>query len=63
MTIKDIVKEIASKEGKLKEVSVGNIREIVGIMSDMIFEDWGPNGVYINLYKNGRQRAKKKKKR
>lgn len=37
MNVKEIVKEIASKEGKLQEVSIGNIREIVGIMADILY--------------------------
>jgi hypothetical protein len=39
MNIKEIVKEIAEREGKTKEVSIGNIREILGIVADLLYVD------------------------
>lgn len=64
MTISDLVKTISNEEGKVSEVSVGNIREIVGIISDILAEDikeeseWNTS-VLKTLVKNGQRRAKK----
>ena len=51
----EIIAQVANKEGKKLQEHVGNIRETVSILSDMMFED--PN-VFITLYKNGERRAK-----
>lgn len=60
---------IAKREGKKLQVGIGNIREIRGILSDIIFAEATPimgcgNSVYaiksptvIELYKNGKRRA------
>jgi hypothetical protein len=58
-TIKEIVKYVADYEGLKEQVSVGNIREIVGIVSDLIFAFYPLVDV---LYNNGKRRAKRKKK-
>ena len=65
MKIKELVSHIAEQEGKLKEVSVGNIREIVGIVSDLLFSELfnGGSEALKELYKNGSRRAKKKGKK
>ncbi len=39
MKIADIVKEIVKKESGLSHVKVGDVREIVGIISDIIYDD------------------------
>lgn len=57
MKIKELVSIIASIEGKRVEVPVGNIREIVSILSDMVYKD---NEVYLLLLNNGKKRSKKK---
>lgn len=69
-TLSALYQEIAKREGKLKEVSIGNIREIVGILSDLIYEDSldcttrsrSSGGLYTKLLYNGTKRAKRKKK-
>lgn len=64
-----IVSEIAKGEGKIVQVSVGNIREVVAIISDMVYEDAGKSlngghrGVFAALLRNGERRAKTKKRR
>lgn len=58
-TIKEIVAHIAKLEGKKSEVSIGNLREVVGIISDLISRD--PDAL-LALVNNGKRRAKKKKK-
>ena len=62
-----ITKEIAKIEGKFSEVSVGNIREVLAIISDMVYEDLecfssfegGHRGVVSALYQNGRRRSRR----
>ena len=58
MTLKELTKVLSQLEGKKKEVSVGNLREIVGILSDLLKANPGLSEV---LLKNGERRAKKKK--
>ena len=63
MRIKDLVELVAEQEGKASEVSVGNIREIIGIVSDILAEEDGEIGrvdTYSNLVKNGKRRSKAK---
>jgi hypothetical protein len=63
MNMAELVKHISEKEGKTSEVSVGNIREILGIVSDHIYNDFnGSNATILTLWENGKRRAKKKKK-
>lgn len=67
MTLIKLYQEIAKREGKLKEVSIGNIREIVGILSDLVYEDEkecrdSRTRLYTKLLYNGSKRAKRKKK-
>lgn len=67
-TIADITKEIAKREAKKSQVTIGNIREIVGILSDLIYEQkivLKRDEKYICglLRKNGLARAKKAKKK
>lgn len=56
-TIPQIVSAIAAKEGRKHEAPVGDIREIVSIISDMVFDD---DEVANVLKNNGRRRAKKR---
>jgi hypothetical protein len=62
MTIKELVKFIVEKEGKKKEVSVGDVREIIAILSEVLATEDGQIGrveTYSNLVKNGKRRLKK----
>lgn len=62
MTIKDLCSKIAALEGKKHQASIGDIREIVGIISEAVVYD--PNTLVL-LTKNGLKRldAKRRKKR
>jgi len=60
MNLKQLVSHIAAKEGLKKQVSVGNIREIVGIVSDLLWDDYKCLTTYDLLLGNGRRRSKKK---
>lgn len=66
MTIKELVKHIAKYEGKKHEASVSDIREIVGILSDIFYSDVtvkGHSKTEDALFLNGKRRAKKKGKK
>lgn len=39
MKINDIAKEIAKREGKKSQARIGDIREIISILTDMIYDD------------------------
>ena len=58
MNLKELYKVIAKREGKKSEVSIGNIREIVGIIADILVKH--PKTV-STLYRLGQRRAKKNK--
>ncbi len=59
MTLKSLASEIAKREGKKSQAHIGDVREILGILSDIVFKD----GPYLDklLYMNGMRRAKKNK--
>lgn len=52
---------IAVKEGMKSSVTIGNIREIVGIVSDLLVSEWSAS-VVSALVRNGSQRKNKKQK-
>ena len=60
MKIKEIVLRITKAEALKKQVSIGNVREIVSIMSDMLCCD---ASVILALVNNGKRRAKIKAKK
>jgi hypothetical protein len=67
MTLKKLASLIAKREGKLKQVSIGNVREIIGIMSDLVYEyenDYPPLGhiLYVNGFRRAKRAKAKKKK-
>lgn len=56
MTLNQLASKIAKLEGKKSEVSIGNIREILGILSDLTLEN--PE-ITMLLLINGSKRKKK----
>ncbi len=58
-TIKALAKELCSREGLKKQVDIAQIAEILGHLSDMVFEDCKAMDI---LFNNGMRRAKKKAK-
>ncbi len=50
----DLVKYLCAKEGKKVGVPVGQMREVVAILSDLCYEQ---PGVCLLLQANGRRRA------
>ena len=64
-TIKQLVKELCKREGKRIGVSVAQMNEIVGHLSDIVYEYSSAVDfpLYMMLHKNGEKRAKKKGKR
>lgn len=67
MTINKIAKEIAKREGKKSQARYGDIREILGILSDIIAENkesyGGFNPVVFSIALLGAKRSKKNKKK
>lgn len=63
VNIAKIVGELVRAEGKKVEVSVGNIREVVALLSDMIYKDEHAGtkhrGVIMALYGNGKRRSRR----
>lgn len=63
MTIKTLASMIAAKEGKKSQARIGEIREILGIISDLIYADYlehkESSPVLDALANNGMKRAKK----
>jgi len=55
--MKEIATEIAKAEGKKTQARIGEVREILGLLSDMIYLDVVVVEILIN---NGKRRAKKK---
>ena len=71
MTMNQLASKIAKLEGKRSQARIGDIREILAILADLMYEectmqDWVIDeiavGIDITLYKSGRARAKRKKK-
>jgi hypothetical protein len=58
-TIKALAKELAKREGKKKQVDIAQLTEVLGHLSDMVYEDCKAMDI---LFNNGEKRAKKKSK-
>lgn len=62
-TIKGLASAIAKREGKKVQVNIAQINEILGVLSDIFYEDiyykLSPEDI---LFENGKKRAKKKAK-
>lgn len=61
MTIQRLASQIAKREGKKSQARIGDIREILGIMSDIFHEalERGSVDGMDALVKSGAQRAKR----
>lgn len=58
--MKELASKIAKLEGKTHQASIGDVREIIGLVSDAIYKH--PQHVLILLCDNGRRRAARKSK-
>ena len=56
MKINKLCSLIAKREGKKHQATIGDVREIVGIVSDVI---WTSTDTLAELLANGKRRAKK----
>ena len=63
MTIAELTSAIAKTEGKKVQCSIGNVREIISILSDMIYADSISGEINRMLYKNGQRRHYARKQR
>jgi hypothetical protein len=64
VNLQTLAKVIAKKEAKKSQVTIGNIREILSIISEILFieKDFDKkNQTYAALMENGRRRMKNKK--
>ena len=64
MKLMKLASHIAKIESKKREVTIGNIREILGIISDVfcVEQDFPDNiKTYTELLNNGRKRASRKR--
>lgn len=55
MNVNTVVRQVVGREGKKKSVNIAQVREIVSIMSDMLYRD---SEVISILIQNGKRRAK-----
>lgn len=64
-TINALVKELCKREGLKSQTSIGNVREVIGHLADILDEqavDGVGSEVMELLYSLGAKRAKKRKK-
>lgn len=54
MSLRDLVRKIAEREGRKSQAKIGDIREIIGILSDIVEED--PKVLDL-IGRNGKRRA------
>lgn len=62
MTINTLAREIALTEGKKSQTKMGDVKEILSLLSDLIFFEYerGTNiEIFSILYENGKARFKK----
>jgi hypothetical protein len=60
MTPRKLASLIAKREGKKSQVYIGNIREIIGIISDILYLEGDYGSTVLELIENGRKREKKR---
>lgn len=64
MKINDIAKEIAKREGKKSQARIGDIKEILGIIADIVWEsteDVVPTIINLGKQRDKKRNAKKRK--
>lgn len=59
-TMKALALEVAKREGLKKSISIAQIKEVLGIVSDLCIKNEGE--VLILLAESGKRRAKRRKK-
>lgn len=62
MTVNNLASCLTKAEGKKHQASVGDVRELLGILSDMIYIQIGTKcraEIFTVLYLNGEKRFKK----
>ena len=68
ITIKKLASILCKAEGLKRQVRIGDMREILALLSDLIFDDLGTKGrhrtgVLYAMWDNGRKRFNKKRRR
>lgn len=59
MTIKQLCNQLSKAEGKKHQASVGDVRELIALLSDMLYTDSQWMSLYNTIVENGRRRSKK----
>lgn len=64
MNLNELAKRITLAEGKKLSISIAQVKEVLGILSDVVYACW--NGaedfnLFMALLKNGNKRAKNRK--
>lgn len=60
-TVRGLASAIAKREGKKSQARIGDIREIIGILSDMVYVGDGYKGSLLTmLFDNGERRYKER---
>lgn len=65
MTIRELCSQIAKLEGKKHAASIGDVREIVGLIADQVYAEFKGEceaGTMLALENLGQRRAKKQRK-
>ena len=60
-SIKQLAREITKREGLKKQVNIAQISEILGVLSDLMYEDFKGRIEWL-LIENGQRRSEKKAK-
>jgi len=60
-SIKGLASQIAKREGKKSQARIGDIREILGIISDIYWASMTPGDISQMFITNGEKRKKKSK--
>lgn len=63
MTIKELASKIAKIEGKKSQARIGDIREILGILSDLMIDESQIATIVMIMLESGIKRLNKKKKK
>lgn len=64
MTIRKLATKLAKLEGKKTQARIGDIRELLSLLSDIVFDERAEEGIsasIVAIMANGDKRARKRK--
>lgn len=56
--LNELAKEITLREGKKKSLTIAQVKEVLGILSDVFYGQEGYEAIVL-LFKNGKKRVEK----